>query len=131
MFICCTDDSVISVYHPLTLVVGKMKGPGARRDEMVFGMHPLPLPSSIHFPTDDLLSSLEEWHTDTMDESVTYTHTLLNQQYQQQNELNGPANAPPDDVEVSTVGSSSHSHIPSSKLSQYSSIPSSTYVVLP
>lgn len=117
--VCRTDDSM---HHLLTLVVDKTKGQATRVDKMVFGMHPLRLLSLVGSSINISVNTPEEQATDNMEESVTYTHALLNQQQRQQNEFNGPTNAPPGDVELSTVGSSSHSHIPPS---QHSSIPSS------
>ena len=106
--------------------MGKTKGEAAKvKDEMVFTMHPIPLSSLAGFPTSNSMIMPEEQATDNMEESATYTLLNQQQQWEEEDEQSEPANGPSGDVELSTVGSSSHSHIPPSKQSQYSSIPSS------
>ena len=107
--------TMCSIISFIPLVTGNSKGQTARVEDA--GVEkPLQLSALVGFPA-ATISVTGELGTDPCD-NMNECNTLQNQQDEQ-----GPSN----DLELSTVGSSSHSHLLPSKPSHYSSIPSSMY----
>ena len=83
----------------------------------------LPQPASLMSSNTNNDVNIPVEFDDIMEESTTY------QQQQDERTHLGPTNAPDGDVQVSTVDSSSHSHLPRSKDSKQSHYNTSTYIL--